>query len=208
MQICGLAPSHTGREPTKAEPRAPIVGRRQTQHTRPFTIGASLPAGIKYGNTVTALVEDAQGHIYVQPYGPCHQREFRLYGGLRRKRVSFVKSWGKDLRGGPTGLAHPEGRAAPNSLYLCEHGARGIRYEGHAGRRSRLHPGIPDESAAYKPGPDGKEPKYSPTNLAILTNGDLYVAMATAPVTLTSTTARAEYIRTFGGKGKEAGKLD
>ena len=35
--------------------------------------------------------------------------------------------------------------------------------------------GYPEESPAYKPGADGKMPSYSPTNLAIAPNGDIYV---------------------------------
>ena len=68
--------------------------------------------------------------------------------------------------------------------------------------------GYPDQSEAYKPGADGKKPKYSPTNLAIAPNGDLYVGDGYGSSYINQYNSKGEYIRTFGGKGKEAGHLD
>jgi hypothetical protein len=63
-------------------------------------------------------------------------------------------------------------------------------------------------SEAYKPGADGKKPKYSPTNLAIGPTGDLYVGDGYGSSYINQYSSKGEYIRTFGGKGKEAGQLD
>ena len=68
--------------------------------------------------------------------------------------------------------------------------------------------GYPDQSEAYKPGADGKKPKYSPTNLAIAPNGDLYVGDGYGSSYINQYNKKGEYIRTFGGKGKDAGQLD
>jgi hypothetical protein len=68
--------------------------------------------------------------------------------------------------------------------------------------------GYPEQSEAYKPGADGKRPKYSPTNLAIGPNGDLYVGDGYGSSYINQYNTKGEYIRTFGGKGKDAGQLD
>ena len=68
--------------------------------------------------------------------------------------------------------------------------------------------GYPDQSEAYKPGADGKKPKWSPTNLAIAPNGDIYVGDGYGSSYILQYNSKGEYQRTFGGKGKEAGKLD
>ena len=68
--------------------------------------------------------------------------------------------------------------------------------------------GYPEQSEAYKPGADGKRLKYSPTNLAIAPNGDIYVGDGYGSSYINQYNKKGEYIRTFGGKGKEAGKLD
>jgi hypothetical protein len=58
------------------------------------------------------------------------------------------------------------------------------------------------------PTPTAKKPKYSPTNLAIGPNGDLYVGDGYGSSYINQYNRKGEYIRTFGGKGKEAGQLD
>ena len=68
--------------------------------------------------------------------------------------------------------------------------------------------GYPEQSEAYKPGADGKKPKYSPTNLAIAPNGDLYVGDGYGSSYINQYNSKGEYLRTFGGKGKEPGRLD
>jgi len=69
--------------------------------------------------------------------------------------------------------------------------------------------GYPKESEAYKPDKDGKPlTKYSPTNLAIAPNGDIYVGDGYGSSYINQYNSKGEFIRTFGGKGKEPGQLD
>ena len=64
--------------------------------------------------------------------------------------------------------------------------------------------GYPKESEFYKPGADGKPAtKYSPTNLAIAPNGDIYVGDGYGSSYINQYNSKGEFIRTFGGKGKE-----
>ena len=69
--------------------------------------------------------------------------------------------------------------------------------------------GYPKESEFYKLDADGKPAaKYSPTNLAIAPNGDIYVGDGYGPSFINQYNSKGEFIRTFGGKGKEPGQLD
>jgi hypothetical protein len=68
--------------------------------------------------------------------------------------------------------------------------------------------GYPEESPAYQPDPGGKRPRYSPTNLAIASNGDIYVGDGYGSSFINVYDARGRWKFTFGGKGKEPGKLD
>jgi hypothetical protein len=50
--------------------------------------------------------------------------------------------------------------------------------------------------------------KYSPTNVAIAPNGDVYVADGYGSSFITQYTKDGSYVRTFGGKGTGPGQLD
>ena len=66
----------------------------------------------------------------------------------------------------------------------------------------------PKESDKYAPGADGKPIRYSPTNVAIAPNGDVYVGDGYGSSYINQYSSKGTYIRTFGGKGKGAGELD
>ena len=70
--------------------------------TRSTTIGASLPSSIKYGNT-HGVCEDSQGRIYVHHtvYATSESSDSMVVFDEKGK---FVKSWGKDFKGGAHGL--------------------------------------------------------------------------------------------------------
>ena len=69
--------------------------------------------------------------------------------------------------------------------------------------------GYPSQAEPYsKPGPDGKLIKYSPTNLAIAPNGDIYVGDGYGSSYVNVYNSKGEYKFTFGGPGKEAGQLN
>src|SRR5206468_4873376 len=68
--------------------------------------------------------------------------------------------------------------------------------------------GYPDESEAYKPDAEGKKKKYSPTNVAIAPNGDVYVGDGYGSSYINQYDKDGKYIRTFGGLGKDPGQLN
>ena len=202
MQTCALAPAILGAT-DKAGTKAPVVGSGKHTYEAIHDWG-ELPAGIKYGNT-HGVVEDSQGHIYV--HHTVHATsEIPDSMVVFDEKGKFVKSWGKEFKGGAHGL-HIQKEGSTEYLYLCDT-ARGIVMKATLNGESVYTFGYPDQSEAYKPGPDGKKPKYSPTNLAIAPNGDLYVGDGYGSSYINQYNNKGEYIRTFGGKGKEAGKLD
>jgi hypothetical protein len=68
--------------------------------------------------------------------------------------------------------------------------------------------GYPKESDKYTMDPEGKPAtKYSPTNLAVAPNGDIYVGDGYGSNYINQYSRKGEFIRTFGGTGKEAGQL-
>jgi len=117
-----------------------------------------------------------------------------------------VKSWGKEFRGGAHGLFIQK-EAGTEFLYLCDI-RRGLVVKTTLNGEEVFTLGYPSESAEYaQPGPDGKPLKYSPTNLAVAPNGEIYVADGYGSSYIIQYDSKGRYIRTFGGPGKEAGQL-
>jgi hypothetical protein len=164
-----------------------------------------LPANIKYGNT-HGVCEDSQGRIYVHHtvHDTSESHDTMVVFDAKGK---FVKSWGKDFKGGAHGLhIHKEG--SQEFLYLCDT-RRALVVKTTLNGEEVFTLGYPKESEAYKPGNDGKLKKYSPTNLAIAANGDIYVGDGYGSSFINQYNSKGEYIRTFGGGGgKEAGQLN
>ncbi len=114
----------------------------------------------------------------------------------------FIKSWGSGFRGGAHGL-HIRKEGSEEFLYLCDT-QRGIVVKSTLNGEVVFLLGYPSEAAPYR----GTGIKYSPTNLAIAPNGDLYVGDGYGSSYINQYNAKGEYLRTFGGKGKQAGQLD
>jgi sugar lactone lactonase YvrE len=163
-----------------------------------------LPADIKYGNT-HGVVEDSQGRIYVHHTvnAASESSDSMVVFDADGK---FIKSWGKEFKGGAHGL-HIRKESSTEFLYLCDT-ARGIVAKATLDGELVWSIGYPDQSEAYKPGADGKKPKYSPTNLAVAPNGDIYVGDGYGSSYINRYNSKAEYLGTFGGKGTGPGKVD
>lgn len=162
-----------------------------------------LPASIAYGNT-HGVCEDSQGRIYIHhTVNDASQSHDSMV--VFDANGKFVKSWGAEFRGGAHGLhIHKEG--SQEFLYLCDTN-RAIVVKATLDGEIVWSIGYPEESEAYKPA-DGKKIKYSPTNLAIAPNGDIYVADGYGSSYINQYGKNGSYIRTFGGPGKDAGQLD
>jgi hypothetical protein len=117
----------------------------------------------------------------------------------------FIESWGKEFEGGAHGL-HLQKEGKNEYLYLCDT-KRGIVAKTTLDGEQVWSIGYPKEAKEYEPGADGKPKKYSPTNVAIAPNGDVYVADGYGSNYINQYNSKGEYIRTFGGTGKEPGQV-
>ena len=187
----------------KAGGKRPILGSGDHTYEAWHDWG-ELPSDIRYGNT-HGVVEDSQGRIYVH-HTVNATSESSDSMVVFDEKGKFIKSWGKEFKGGAHGLhIHREG--STEFLYLCDT-KRGVMVKATLDGEEVFTLGYPEQSEAYKPGPDGKRPKYSPTNLAIAPNGDFYIGDGYGSSFINQYNSKGEFIRTFGGKGKEAGKVD
>lgn len=182
----------------KSGSRKPVLG--EGEHTYEVTHDwGALPADIKYGNTHGVCV-DAQQHVYIHHtvYATSEKPDSMVVFDHKGR---FVKSWGKEFKGGAHGLyIRKEGRQ--EFLYLCDI-QRGIVVKTTLNGEHVFELGYPKESEPYS----AKPIKYSPTNLAVAPNGDIYVGDGYGSSYIIQYNSKGEYIRTFGGPGKEAGQL-
>ena len=181
----------------------PVLGAGEHTYEATHDWG-QLPASIQYGNT-HGVCEDSQGHIYVH-HTVAADSESADTMVVFDPTGKFVKSWGRQFRGGAHGL-HIQREGSGEFLYLCDT-KRAVVVKTTLDGEEVFSLGYPKEAAPYAtPGPDGKPLKYSPTNLAVAPNGDFYVADGYGSSYINQYNSKGEYIRTFGGPGKEPGKL-
>jgi hypothetical protein len=186
----------------KSGSKKPVLGEGAYQYEATHDWG-ELPANIKYGNT-HGVVEDSQGHIYVHHTvnGASESHDTMVVFDDKGK---FVKSWGKDFKGGAHGL-HIAKEGKDEFLYLCDT-KRALVVKTTLNGEEIFTVGYPEESEAYKPGPDGAKKKYSPTNLALAPNGDMYVGDGYGSSYINQYDKKGKFIRTIASPGKEAGQL-
>jgi hypothetical protein len=186
----------------KSGSKLPVLGEGAYKYEVIHDWG-ELPANIKYGNT-HGVCEDSQGHIYIH-HTVNQASESHDTMVVFDAKGKFVKSWGKDFKGGAHGLhIHKEGKQ--EFLYLCDT-KRALVVKTTLSGEEVFTIGYPKESEQYKPDAEGKNKKYSPTNLAIAPNGDIYVGDGYGSSYINQYNPKGEYIRTFGGLGKDAGQL-
>lgn len=163
-----------------------------------------LPKTISYGNTHGVCV-DHQGHVYIHHTVNAASESsdtMVVFDG----KGKFVRSWGPDFKGGAHGL-HIRKEGSTEYLYLCDTKRALVVKTTLKGEEVFTLP-YPKESPEYKIGSDGKPAtKYSPTNLAIASNGDIYVGDGYGSSFVNQYNAKGEFIRTFGGKGEGEGQL-
>jgi hypothetical protein len=182
----------------------PIVGQGAYRYEVIHDWG-ELPAHIRYGNT-HGVCEDSQGNIYVHHTvnAASESHDSMVVFDAKGK---FVRSWGREFKGGAHGL-HIRKEGSTEYLYLCDT-RRALVVKATLAGEEVFTLGYPKESDFYKMGADGKPlQKYSPTNLAIAPNGDLYVGDGYGSSYINHYDKTGKFLRTFGGKGKEAGQLD
>ena len=201
--LSALGPIILGAD-NKSGSAKPILGEGDHKYEVTHDWG-ELPANIKYGNT-HGVCEDSQGHIYIH-HTVNDASESHDSMVVFDAKGRFVKSWGKEFQGGAHGL-HIRKEGSQEFLYLCDT-KRAIVVKTTLQGEEVFTLGYPKESEFYKLDKDGKPlTKYSPTNLAIAPHGDIYVGDGYGSSYVNQYNSKGEFIRTFGGKGKEPGQLD
>ena len=198
----------------KSGTKRPIVGDGAYKYEAIHDWG-ELPPQIKWGNT-HAVVQDSQGnmHVHHTVHASSDSADTVVVFDSAGK---FVRSWGKEFRGVAHGLQiHREGR--DEFLYLTVNAANPkmspqpdmqavvvkTTLKGEVVWRIQGAP--PFEG--YKPNAEGTPARYNPTNLAIAPNGDVYVGDGYGSFFINQYNSKGEYIRSFGGRGAEAGQLN
>jgi hypothetical protein len=156
------------------------------------------PDNIKWGDT-HGIAQDSHGRIYithtVHPDSPSGDAVV-----VFDKNGKFLKSWGSRFRGGGHGIeVHKEGHQ--EFLYHCDIAHRIFAKTTLEGE-FLWEKGAPEEANVYKDGAP-----FVPTNIAFAPNGDFYVADGYGSNWIHQYDSKANYIRTFGGPGKEPGKF-
>jgi hypothetical protein len=197
----------------KAGLKAPRLGSGANVYEAMHDWG-TLPPSLRWGNT-HGVVEDSQGRIYVH-HTVYADSETPDSMAVFDQKGRFVRSWGKELRGVAHGL-HLRKEGKDEFLYLTANAANPKATPQPGTQAAVVKTTLkgevvwtiqgPPDVAQYKPGPDGAAKPYNPTNVAIAPNGDVYVGDGYGSYYINQYSSKAEYIRTFGGKGAEAGLL-
>jgi hypothetical protein len=198
----------------KAGTRRPVLGAGAYTYEAIHDWG-EVPARIKWGNT-HGVVEDSEGNIYVHHTVHASSDSADSMVVFDRKGT-FARSWGKEFRGVAHGL-HIRKEGRDEFLYLTVN-ASNPRMTPQPPMQAVVVKATtkgevvwkiqgPPEIDAYKPGADGSPKPYNPTNVAIAPNGDIYVGDGYGSYYVNQYNSKAEYIRTFGGKGSDPGRLN
>ncbi len=162
---------------------------------------AKTPNGKDLGNTHGCMCVDAQGRIYANTDTDRAVVVFNPDG-------KFVKSWGKDYRGGLHGMTiaketvgHGELREEREVLYLA-HTGRGEVLKATLDGDVQWSIGYPKAAGIYD------NPKhFKPTAVVVGPNGHIYVADGYGKSWVHQFDANRKYVRSFGGPGTEPGKM-
>ena len=198
----------------KAGARAPVMGEGAWTYEAIHDWG-QLPPQIKWGNT-HGVVEDAQGHIHV--HHTVHATSDSADSMVVFDRNGrFVRSWGKEFRGVAHGL-HIRKEGRDEFLYLTVNATNPRLVPPPEMQAVVLKTTLkgeivwkiqgPPDIAEYRASAGGEPRRYNPTNLAIAPNGDVYVGDGYGSYYVNQYTSKGEYIRTFGGRGAEPGRLN
>lgn len=172
--------------------RARVLG--SGAHTYEVVEGwGKLPEGEKYGYTHGVVMDSEQRVIL--------HNQSRDSVVIFDREGRFVKSWGPEFQKGAHGLQLEKGRSA-DYLYLADY-VRHVVVKATVDGEVVWTLGAPWEAGVYK-----KQEEYKPTNVALAPNGDFYIADGYGLSYVHHYNSKAQWIRTWGGLGKEAGKLD
>lgn len=154
---------------------------------------------IVYGDT-HGIAQDSHGRIYLShTVHPTSVSDHAIC--VFDRHGKFLTSWGGRFKGGGHGLdIRKEGHH--EYIYHCDIAHR-LVVKTELDGKVVWERGIPVEAGVY----NDKTP-YVPTNVAFAPNGDLYVGDGYGSSFIHQYTKDGEWIRTWGGRGVEPGKMD
>lgn len=156
------------------------------------------PDNITWGDT-QGVAQDAKGNIYVtHTVNAASQSKDAIV--VFNKNGKFLNSWGSRFAGGGHGIdmRKEDGKEV---IYHCDTAHRQVVKTTLTGELI-WEKGLPEESGVYT----GKA-RFVPTNVAFAPNGDFYIADGYGSHWIHQYSRKGDWIRTFGGPGKEPGKF-
>lgn len=180
----------------KAESTHPIIGSGEHQYECHHGWG-EVPDSIPWHETHGVTV-DREGLIYVKHRSAGKDPIDTIV--VFDPTGKFVRSFGKEYHGGGHGIdLRLEGNE--EFLYLSDVKNNVVVKTNLKGEQVWVK-GKPEEPGVYT---EGK--KYCPTNVALGTDGGFYIADGYGSHFIHQYDKDAKWIRTFGGAGKEPGKM-
>jgi hypothetical protein len=153
-----------------------------------------LPAGVTLSSTHGCVAVDSKDRIYFNTDNENSVIIVEADG-------TFVKSWGKDFKGGSHGMT------------IAKDGDKEVLWLSHTGRSEVVKCTLdgevlmtipfPEKSGVYK-----AKNEYRPTSVAIAPNGDVYVGDGYGKHHVHQWNAKGEYIRSWNAADGAAGKFN
>ncbi|HEY3281231.1 MAG TPA: hypothetical protein VGN26_03080 [Armatimonadota bacterium] len=197
--VAGAAIAGTGAGAAKAaEPDGRIVLGTGEHRYECVHDWLKPPDDIRWGDT-HGVAQDSQGRIYIaHTVHPTSAKDDAIVVFDRKGR--FLSSFGARFKGGAHGLdLRKEGDR--EYLYHCDIAHKQVVKTTLEGQVV-WEKGAPGEAGVYRGGAP-----FVPTNVAFSPNGDFYVTDGYGSDYIHQYTLKGDYVRTFGGKGKEPGRV-
>jgi hypothetical protein len=180
----------------KSGGKTPVIGTGE--HTyEAFHGWGELPATIKWGDTHGVAIDEA-GFIYIKHRNmvPTIMDAIVVFD----PQGKYVRSFGREFHGGGHGIdIRKEGNE--EFLYLCDVTNRVVVKATLKGEQ------IWKLCYPMEPGVYRKVSQFSPTNVAFAPDGGFYVADGYGSHYIHQYDRNARWVRTWGGKGTEPGKM-
>ncbi|MBM3214475.1 hypothetical protein FJZ36_06135 [Candidatus Poribacteria bacterium] len=177
----------------RAADDGPIVAGNGSRTFQLVESWGPLPDGIRYGYT-HGVVVDFEDNVYI------HNQSRDAVVAFDREG-NFLRSWGEEFASGAHGM-YLNRESGQEYLYLSDyvrHTVVKTTLEGDVVWRL----GVPPRPDLYE-----SEAKYRPTDVAVAPDGRFYVCDGYGESWVHLYSPDAEYVRSWGGKGSEIGKLN